>query len=133
MKTQHIKDQLMNLPAPVETTTETSVHPEWVMGGNPRAIEAQEAQGQRDLVANTQLPVDCTPDFKAKLEAAGVIFGAKTPGDPLFCMATLPKGWKKQATDHSMWSDLVDDKGKKVAAIFYKAAFYDRSAFMREA
>lgn len=27
-----------------------------------------------------------------------------------------------------MWSDLVDDKGRKRAGIFYKAAFYDRSA-----
>lgn len=133
MKTQHIKDRLMNLPAPVETTTETGVHPEWVMGGNPRAIEAQEAQGQRDLVANTQLPMDCPPDLKAELERAGVIFGAQTPGDRLFCSVTLPKGWKKKATEHSMWSDLLDDKDVKVAAIFYKAAFYDRSAFMRAA
>ena len=27
-----------------------------------------------------------------------------------------------------MWSDLVDDKGRKRTSIFYKAAFYDRSA-----
>lgn len=132
MKEQHIKDRLMNLPAPVETTTETGVHPEWVMGGNPKAIEAQEAQGQRDLVANSQLPVKCPPALKAALEAAGVIFGAQTPGDKLFCSATLPKGWRKQGSDHDMWSYLLDDKGQKRASIFYKAAFYDRDAFIGE-
>ena len=30
-----------------------------------------------------------------------------------------------------MWSDLLDDKGVKRGSIFYKAAFYDRSAFLR--
>src|SRR6185436_8068032 len=35
---------------------------------------------------------------------------------------------KKIATDHSMYTDLVDDKGRVRASIFYKAAFYDRKA-----
>jgi len=48
--------------------------------------------------------------------------------DKVFQYATLPAGWRKQPTDHSMWSDLLDDKGRKRASIFYKAAFYDRSA-----
>ncbi len=29
-----------------------------------------------------------------------------------------------------MWSDLLDEKGRKRGAIFYKAAFYDRRADM---
>jgi hypothetical protein len=28
-----------------------------------------------------------------------------------------------------MWSSIVDDKGKEMVSIFYKAAFYDRDAF----
>lgn len=40
----------------------------------------------------------------------------------------FPPGWKKEPTDHSMWSKLMDDKGRERAAIFYKAAFYDQSA-----
>jgi hypothetical protein len=44
---------------------------------------------------------------------------------------SLPPGWKVVPTDHSMWSDLVDAKGEKRASIFYKAAFYDRDAFIR--
>ncbi len=43
----------------------------------------------------------------------------------------LPAGWKKISTDHAMWSNLVDDKGRKRASIFYKAAFYDRSAHLQ--
>ncbi len=29
-----------------------------------------------------------------------------------------------------MWSDLLDDKGRKRGSIFYKAAFYDRKAHL---
>src|SRR5262249_62223077 len=64
-------------------------------------------------------------------ELAGVVFGKVVPGDSLFVFVTLPNGWKKVPTDHSMWSNLVDDKGRKRAAIFYKAAFYDRDAHLR--
>ena len=56
----------------------------------------------------------------------GIVFGKEV--DDLFVEVTLPAGWKKEATDHSMWSKLVDDKGRERASIFYKAAFYDRDA-----
>lgn len=127
----HVRRHLDRVPAPAAVTSKTEVHREWTLGGNPGAIEAQEARGQQELVNNTQLPVKCDPALKAKLTAAGVVFGGSTPEDSLFCYATLPKGWKKQATGHSMWSELLDDKGHKQALIFYKAAFYDRDAFMQ--
>jgi hypothetical protein len=50
--------------------------------------------------------------------------------DDIFVTVKFPDGWEIKATDHSMWSDLLDDKGRKRGAIFYKAAFYDRSAHM---
>lgn len=96
--------------------------------GPPGGIERMEAQGQRELVHGESLPTECTD--KAALEAAGVVFGAPYPEDPLFCPVTLPKGWKKQATDHSMHSNLLDDKDRIRASIFYKAASYDRRADM---
>lgn len=99
-------------------------------GMTPSMIEAQEAQGQRELINSAQLPVDIDPISRAKLESAGVVFGAVSKGDPMFRTATLPAGWRKAATSHSMWSDLLDENGDKRAAIFYKAAFYDRSAHM---
>jgi hypothetical protein len=100
----------------------------WIMGGNPGAIEAQEAAGQRELVNSEVLPTD----MKARedFEKMGIVFGEPVEGDPIFTHCTLPAGWKKRPTGHSMWSDLVDDKGRKRAGIFYKAAFYDRSARM---
>lgn len=91
-------------------------------------IEAQEARGQRELVNTDSLPTDC--DNREALEMHGVKFGKPYGDDPLFCDATLPAGWKKQATDHSMHSQLVDDKGRVRARIFYKAAYYDRRADM---
>jgi|ERR1041384_5656929 hypothetical protein len=91
----------------------------------PGGIEAQEAAGQAIFVANSTLPKECP---RAELEKMGVKFGPDQ--DDLFVKVILPAGWSKRATDHSMWSDLLDDKGRKRGAIFYKAAFYDRSAHM---
>ena len=110
--------------------TNTANQPRSILDGLPGSIEASEARGQHELVASTQLPCRVIGD-KSQLEAAGVVFGEPTPNDPLFCEAKLPAGWKKEATDHSMWSKLVDDKGRTRASIFYKAAFYDRDAFLK--
>lgn len=50
--------------------------------------------------------------------------------DDLFWNVTLPDGWEIKATNHDMWNELYDDKGRIRATIFYKAAFYDRDAFI---
>ena len=104
-------------------------HPEWVMGGDPDAIVAQEQRGQEEFVRSAQLPTDIAG--KEILEAAGIVFGEPHEKDPLFCDAVLPPGWTKRATEHSMWSELLDEHGRVRATIFYKAAFYDRRAFLR--
>jgi hypothetical protein len=100
--------------------------------GSSQSILNQEAQGQRSLVDSDTLPTKMGQysqfDAKPILEAAGVRFLGEVQGDPLFQYVELPDGWKKVATDHSMWSKLIDEKGRERAAIFYKAAFYDRSA-----
>lgn len=98
--------------------------------GAAGAIEHQEKQGQGELVNSHNLPTQVDSESKAALTAAGVVFGPPVEGDEMFCAAILPAGWKKESTDHSMWSKLVDDKGRTRAMIFYKAAFYDRSAHM---
>lgn len=93
----------------------------------PGGVERQETAGQRLFVVSETLPKEmvrgCT---REKLEQMGVRFGEDA--DDLFVTVQLPDGWKKQATSHSMWSDLLDHKGRPRAAIFYKAAFYDRRA-----
>ena len=97
--------------------------------GNAGMIEQQESAGQAEMVNSTQLPTSISGD-RTTLEAEGVVFGEVVKGDPLFQEATLPEGWQKVATDHSMWSELRDAEGVVRARIFYKAAFYDRDAFM---
>ena len=94
------------------------------------AIEASERQGQAQIVASMQLPTKMQ-DPREHFEALGFKFGAPAPGDKLFCAATLPAGWTKRGSDHAMWSYIHDEKGRKRVEIFYKAAFYDRDAFMR--
>lgn len=100
-----------------------------MLTGSPsEGILSQESDGQKSFVNSETLPTDMQGDAKAVLEAAGVKFLGVIEDDPMFQYVELPDGWKKVATGHSMWSDLVDDKGRKRAGIFYKAAFYDRSA-----
>lgn len=97
-------------------------------GGRPDMIEQQEKDGQAQLVASELLPADHGDD--APWVALGFTFGEPVKGDPLFVHATLPEGWQKQATDHSMGSVIVDTLGRERVSIFYKAAWYDRSANM---
>lgn len=95
-------------------------------GDSSRAIYDQEADGQQSFVSSTTLPTDLCG--KEILEAAGVKFLGVVEDDDIFQYVELPDGWKKVPTDHSMWSNLVDEQGRVRASIFYKAAFYDRNA-----
>lgn len=100
------------------------------------AILRQEARGQQDAVNSAQLPTKgLLGEHRKVWEAMGIKIIEKEPGttssrDALFCEVELPKGWKKRATDHSMHNEVVDDKGRVRGRFFYKAAFYDRDAFM---
>jgi hypothetical protein len=101
----------------------------------PGGIEASERAGQRELVASQVLPTAIhrlypDGDARALLVQWGFIFGEPVEGDPIFQHATLPPGWSKKGTDHDMWSKILDEHGRERCAIFYKAAFYDRSAHM---
>jgi len=111
---------------------------EVMLGGTDGLIERQEARGQRSLVNSSQLPTSGTPgttvrgrpmskEVEEAWAATGIEFGPIVEGE-LFRDSVLPEGWSKSCTDHAMHSDLLDDKGRKRASIFYKAAFYDRRA-----
>lgn len=113
------------------TNTENNPKPEWLLGGNPNAIEKQEAQGQKEIVNSSQLPTDSNTrgiDAKEQYEKMGIKVIGISDGDDIFYNVDMPIGWKKESTDHSMWNKLVDDKGRERAMFFYKAAFYDRSS-----
>lgn len=124
---------------------------EALFGGTSNAIENMEKQGQTELVYGSQLPLRLN-SFRNELEKYGLPFehlpsdasydkplarpvyeklGIQIGdiADSLFVDVSLPDGWKLQRTDHSMWSELLDEKGRKRGSIFYKAAFYDRDAF----
>jgi hypothetical protein len=93
-------------------------------------------------LASGDLPVEDVPRARYQAErlaedlkcarvwaAFGVEFGE--PVDDLFRSAKLPVGWTLRASpDHAMYSNLLDDRGRKRATIFSKSAFYDRDAFM---
>lgn len=111
-----------------------------VVAASPGGIERQEAEGQRNLVAHAdRLPVVGTidgmgsrgakPGQQEQWEKVGFVFGEPLTGpDQIFVACTFPKGWSLKPTDHSMWSDVLDDKGRKRASVFFKAAFYDYNA-----
>lgn len=105
-----------------------------------KAIENQEKRGQKMVVEYRRLPKvtnGCSNiyikrnDFeftKAQYEKMGI--KVIDEYDDLFWNVQLPDGWKIEATSHPLWNDLIDDKGRKRASFFYKAAFYDRDAFI---
>ena len=97
------------------------------------AIERQEARGQRTAVREQWLPKSLggfkREDAQQKYEALGIkILGVV---DNLFFKVELPEGWEVIPQDgSSYWNSLCDGSGKEVAHFFYKAAFYDRDAFI---
>ncbi len=105
-----------------------------IAASTPGGIEAQEAKGQEQLVNSTNMPkrLQAYREFFGENDATVFYkkWGCKIGKDvdEIFIEVELPKGWTKESTDHSMWSVLRDEKGRQRAMIFYKAAFYDRSA-----
>jgi len=95
------------------------------IANTPGGIEAQEKAGQKALVASTNMPKEMLPS-KEDFEKLGFVFGDDV--DDLFISAKFPDGWTRGATNHAMYSDIVDEKGRRRVVIFYKAAFYDRRA-----
>jgi hypothetical protein len=117
----------------VKKVTNTSALPPGVLlglmlkhGATP-AIEGMEAEGQAELVASNGASLPVKGSEHPCFAKAGIVFGE--PLDPVFREAKLPAGWSiRGRPDHAMWNDLLDAKGSVRAAIFYKAAFYDRRA-----
>lgn len=104
----------------------------------PHGIEASEARGQAELLASEVIPSEiqdywCGEEKRPAmplLESWGFVFGKHEGGDTLFRRVTLPAGWSRKGSEHAMWSHIVDELGRERCAIFYKAAFYDRRAFL---
>ncbi len=130
------------------------------LGQNPSdAIENQEKRGQQNVVANKRLPKKANEHSVPRdIRQLGITSGMEWQAqreitdrniisytrvqyekmgieivddyDDLFWNVRLPEGWETKATDHTMWNELLDAQGRKRGTFFYKAAFYDRSAFI---
>lgn len=98
------------------------------MSGETNVIEHMEAEGQQEVVINKRMAREMSPS-REEWEKLGFEF-TEIPGDCVLCNAKLPEGWSIKSTDHSMWNDIIDANGMKRGSMFYKAAFYDRSAHM---
>lgn len=100
----------------------------FIAAATPGGIEAQEKSGQIQKTFDNTLPKRGTLPGAGResFEALGFVFGSDA--DDLFVNVTFPNGWRKRPAKHSMHLHLLDDKGRKRASIFYKAAFYDRQA-----
>lgn len=101
-------------------------------GRGAAAVERQEARGQHEAVNSTQLPAKGLIGAERPVwEALGLKIVNTSGKDSLFVEVELPKGWTKRSTDHYLWNEIVDDKGRVRGMFFYKAASYDRDAFMQ--
>lgn len=101
----------------------------FIAASTPGGIEAQERAGQIRASFEETLPQEMSADDRAVLERLGFVFGGVT--DKTFFKCKFPPGWRKQPTTHAMHSNLLDGQGRVRGSIFFKAAFYDYSAYLR--
>ena len=98
------------------------------LSGEKNVLENFEKERGNLAARCNYLAKRMSPD-KEIWELLGFKF-TEIPDDDVLYKAELPKGWKIVETDHHMYKDIVDEKGRKRGNMFYKAAIYDRSAHM---
>ena len=54
----------------------------------------------------------------------------KNEENDLLYNVKLPEGIKLKDSESVYWTGLVNEEGKELASMFYKAVFYDRDAFI---
>jgi heme exporter protein D len=100
-------------------------------GNAGKAIEQQQKQKQKQQQKLNKIPkvLKGGLTFKELEEKFNFFFIEEV--DDLFFKAHLPEGWKME-TEGEFWTSLLNKEGEPVFSIFHKAAYYDRSAFMRK-
>ncbi|MEV4020202.1 hypothetical protein AB0J35_57970 [Nonomuraea angiospora] len=93
-------------------------------------VEEVEEAGQQQLLASDVIPTKLHGCTEEDLAALGIELGPVVDGDPLFRHVTLPDGWTRRPEQDARGSYLVDERGRDRASIFYKAAPYDRRAWL---
>lgn len=106
------------------------------------AINNIEKQGRDNILSKTQLPIyaseingkrfwereDSKELVKEKYKEIGIEIINKE--NDLFYNVKLPENIKLKPTESNYWTNLIDNNGKELGSIFYKAVFYDRDAFI---
>lgn len=72
--------------------------------GPSAALQHMEQQGLEASRREETLP-SAMSDDRATFEKMGIVFHEEVPGDPMFTKVTLPPGWRKEHTGHSMYLD----------------------------
>lgn len=102
---------------------------------NGAGILRQEARGTQELseARGARLPTQgtSTPDEIERCKAIGIKLGPVVSGDPLFRQAQLPAGWTTAPShEDSRTTDILDQHGNRRGYVWYKAASYDRAAYL---
>lgn len=113
-----------------------------LFGDSNKKIEDIERKGRDSIVNNVKLPIYANSisekRFYTKEETKDLVLdkykeiGIKVINEEndLFYNVELPKNIKLKTSESNYWTYLIDNDGKELASIFYKAVFYDRNAFI---
>ena len=72
---------------------------------------------------------DPDPEMQSRWQRLGFVFGSEM--DDLFVAAIYPPGYRvEHSRTHTLYCAIVDDQNRMVATVFYKAAAYDRQAWV---
>jgi hypothetical protein len=98
-------------------------------GGLPGWIKEQEARRQEDLMRlRDRLPIDGIGGAREVLERCG--FKLHDAIDDLFVSVTFAPGWELRPTDNSLWTNLVDEKGRHRGMVFWAPYEHRASIFL---
>lgn len=112
-----------------------------INGNSNTTIENIEKKGRDKILDKIQLPIyglhingkvfdrEETKEIVAKKYKELGIEIINEEND-LFYNVKLPYNIKLNGSESVYWTYLVDENGKELASIFYKAVFYDRDAFI---
>ena len=81
---------------------------------------------QHNLTKISQLPKP-----EKQVEEIGIKIIDPVENDSLFYNVEFPEGWTRKRTDHGMYTDILDEHGRKRATIMYKPDPWDRAGYTR--
>lgn len=90
-------------------------------------------QANAETTMPTRLPTDGIEAYApgGAWEALGIVVGDVDRDDDMFTFVTLPEGWTIKPSKHSMYTDILDEKGRQRISYFHKVAAYDCKADIR--